>query len=106
MKILTIFCKDWTFRKVQHHFPSATRHMITVAKKTAEEKGILADSNPKSHPSLEKEVIDAVTKFYELDENSRMMPGKKDYVSVKVNNERVHMQRRLLLINLRALANF
>ena len=32
-----------------------------------------------------------------------MLPGKKDFVSVKVNNERFHMQKRLLLINLKEL---
>lgn len=102
IRILTIF-KDWSFRKILHHFPSATTHMITVAKKTAEEKGILSNPNPKSHPSLDKDVITVVTNFYELDENSRMLPGKKDFVSVKKNGERVHVQKRLLLVNLKEL---
>lgn len=102
MKILTIF-KNWPFRKIIRHFPSATFHMITVAKKTAEEKGILSEPDPKSHPSLQKEVVDLIVSFYELDENSRVMPGKKDYVSVKVNNDRVQMQKRLLLLNLKEL---
>lgn len=102
MRILTIF-KDWSFRKIQQHFPSATNHMITVAKKIAEEKGILSDSNPKSHPSLKEDVVELIISFYELDENSRMMPGKKDYVSVKINGKRTQVQKRLLLVNLREL---
>ncbi|XP_024947522.1 uncharacterized protein LOC112495382 [Cephus cinctus] len=102
MEILTIF-KDWSFRKITHHFPSATFHMITVAKKTAREKGILADSSPKRHPSLTKDVIDLIINFYENDENSRLLPGKSDFVSVKVSNERVHMQKRLILTNLKEL---
>ena len=41
---------------------------------------------------------------YQDDEYSRQMPGKKDYVSVgRGRNERVHMQKRLLLCNLREL---
>lgn len=77
--------------------------MITVAKKTAEEKIILFNPNPKNHPSLNEEVVTVVTSFYELDENSRMLPGKKDFVSVKKNGERVHVQKRLLLVNLKEL---
>ena len=57
-----------------------------------------SDPSSKSHSSLEKEVVNLVFSYYELDENSRILPEKKDYVAVKVNNERVHMQKRLLLI--------
>ena len=101
---LTIF-KDWSFRKITHHFPSATFHMITVSKKTATNLGVLAVP-AKKYRSLEKEVIDLFVSFYELDENSRMLPGKKDFVSIKVNHERLHMQKRLLLINLKELHQF
>ncbi|KAJ8943985.1 hypothetical protein NQ314_009568, partial [Rhamnusium bicolor] len=55
MKILTIF-KDWSFRKIQRHFPSATCNMIKIAKEVANEKGILSDTTPKSHPSLQKKL--------------------------------------------------
>ena len=41
--------------------------------------------------------ITLVKAFYEDDEFSRMMPGRKDYVSVGKN---IHMQKRLLLCNL------
>ena len=72
-------------------------------KKIAIEKGILSDTTPKSHPYLDKEVVDLIINFYELDENSRVMPGKKDFVSVKIDGKRVQMQKRLLLINLKEL---
>ena len=84
IQILIIF-KDWSFRKITHHFPSATFHMITVSKKTATNLGVLAVPGFKKYPSLEKEVIDLIVSFYELNENSRMLPGKKDFVYVKVN---------------------
>ena len=85
------------------HFPTATRHMITVAKTTAKEKGILSNPNPKTHPSLASNEVDTITNFYQSDDNTQLMPGKKDYVSVKVNGKRVHMQKRLLLNNLKEL---
>ncbi|XP_047129079.1 uncharacterized protein LOC124809226 [Hydra vulgaris] len=44
--------------------------------------------------------VQLVKTFYEDDEHSRIMPGKKDYVSIKRN---VHMQKRLLLCSLKEL---
>lgn len=102
IRILTLF-KDWSYRKIQHHFPLATDHMIKIAKQIANEKGILSDATPKIRPTLDKKVIDLIINFYQLDENSRIMPGKKDFVSVKVDGKRIQMQKRLLLINLKEL---
>lgn len=40
-------------------------------------------SFPKPGPSLPPETVDIVHAFYESDNISRVMPGKKDFVSVK-----------------------
>ena len=45
-------------------------------------------------------VITNIRQFYEDDQNSRLLPGKRDFVSV-ARNERV--QKRLLLSNLKEL---
>ena len=37
--------------------------------------------------------------FYEFDDISRILPGKKDFVSVRQDDQRVHVQNRLLLGN-------
>lgn len=102
IKILTIF-RHWSYSKIELTFPSATRHMITVAKNIAAEKGILSDTNPKSYPSLDKVTENNIVSFYQSDDNTQSMPGKKDFVSVKVNNRRIHVQKRLLLNNLNEL---
>ena len=47
-----------------------------------------------------KEVTRAVESFYQEDEFTRQMPGKKDFVSI-ANNVRV--QKRLILSNLKEL---
>jgi hypothetical protein len=44
-----------------------------------------------------------VTVFYESDEYSRLCPGKKDYLSIKIDGNRIHKQKRLLLANLNEL---
>ncbi|KYM99353.1 hypothetical protein ALC62_01883 [Cyphomyrmex costatus] len=79
--------------------------MIQVAKTTATENGILEGPNPKSHPALQENVANAIVTFYQSDEFSRVMPGQKDYVSVKVDGTRHHIQKRLVLNNLKELYN-
>ena len=44
-----------------------------------------------------------VQQFYESDEYSRTCPGKKECVSVKLNGIKQHIQKRLLLLNLKEL---
>ena len=39
--------------------------------------------------------------FYEFDDISRIMPSKKDFVSVRQGDQWVHFQKRLLLGNLK-----
>ena len=54
--------------------------------------------------TLSNDVIQQVELFYQDDEYSRLMPGKKDFVSVgKGRQGRVHEQKRLLLCNLHEL---
>lgn len=57
-------------------------------------KKINKDTMPKSHPSLEKQVVSLITNFYKLDDNGRVMQVKKT-VLVKVNNKDVKLQKRL-----------
>ena len=73
------------------------------AKALVAENGILATPNPKSGRSLPQETQRLVISFYEDDDNSRMMPGKKDCVSVRKSKGRVTIQKRLVLSNLREL---
>lgn len=41
--------------------------------------------------------------FYQSDENGRILPGKKDCVSVRINGKKQNVQKRLILCNLREL---
>lgn len=102
VKILSIF-RHWSYPKIQVNFPTATRHMITIAKNIAKDKGILGDPNPKNHPSLGVDVINSIMNFYQSDEHTQIMPGKKDFVSVIVDGHKIQMQKRLILNNLKEL---
>ena len=98
--VLTVLPKRWTIRKIQEEF-GASNYMVHKAKELVREKGILSTPNPKPGNTLTAETIDLVIKFYEYDEVSRMMPGCKDFVSVRKAEGRVHVQKRLVLSNLK-----
>ena len=55
---------------------------------------------PKIRKTLPDETIKTVECFYQDDEYTRQMPGKKDYISIARN---VHVQKRLILCNLKEL---
>ena len=48
-----------------------------------------------------QETVDLVLKFYKDEEVSRIMPGKKDYKSIKRLGQKVHEQKYLFLCNLK-----
>ena len=48
--------------------------------------------------TLSVTVTDIVYDFFMKDEHTRLMPGRKDFVSIKMN---IHKQRHLLLCNLK-----
>ena len=75
--------------------------MARKSKYLVKEKGVLSLPGPKPGPSLPPETVDIVHAFYEYDDISQVKPGKKDFVSVKQEGKCVHVQKRLVLSNLR-----
>ncbi|XP_065641529.1 uncharacterized protein LOC136073616 [Hydra vulgaris] len=76
--------------------------MVKQARALRDNKGILGERstdirNPKK---LTSEVINQIVNFYEDDSNSRLLPGAKDYISIKTVEDRKHIQKRLILCNL------
>lgn len=64
------------------------------------EKGVLSTPNPKPGRTVSENVAESVKDFYNSDEVSRMMPGKKDYVTIRNKDGKVQIQKRLVLANL------
>lgn len=102
IRILTIAPDSWSSREIAEEF-SVSRYMAFKAKKLGQEKGILSEPAVKKGKQLFDEIIHRVLTFYESDDYSRMCPRKKDFVSVKIDGERIQMQKRLLLVNLKEL---
>ena len=92
IQILTVLPKSWSIRKVQQEF-GTSNFMARRAKQLVKEKGILASPDPKPGHTLGQRTLELVHCFYESDNTSRVMPGKKDYVSVRTEEGRVHTQK-------------
>ena len=75
--------------------------MVHKAKSLVKSKGILSMANPNQGHSLGNDTIVLVQNFFVSGEISRIMPGKKDCVSIKVNDTRISVQKRLLLGSLK-----
>jgi hypothetical protein len=103
LKLITLAPPSWTIEKTANEF-GVSKYMVNKARKLKKAKGILPDVSPVKARKLSEESKAKVIDFYNDDEVSRMCPGKKDFVSVK-NSEgkRIHVQKRLLLANLREL---
>lgn len=75
--------------------------MINNAKVLFDKDGILTSPTPNKGKTLNSETMELVNNFFLNDDVSRLMPGKKDFVSIKENGVRRHEQKRLVLCNLR-----
>jgi hypothetical protein len=102
VKILTLTPDSWSIEKTASEF-NVTKYIVKKARKLKKEQGILAEPEVKKGKTISSDIEENVKLFYQNDEVSRMFPGKKDYVSVKINGKHVHMQKRLLLANLKEL---
>ena len=95
IQILTLIPNKWSQEYASKQFDESeysirTAHELKVG-------GILAKPAPHKGKTLPQETLDLVQSFYEDNEYSPQMPGKKDYVYIGLN---VHKQKQLVLCNL------
>ncbi|XP_066590497.1 uncharacterized protein [Prorops nasuta] len=103
IRILTLLPETWSLRKVCHTM-GCTKYMASLAKHLQKESGILSTPNKKLGRVLPNYIKSKVSEFYADDEISINMPGIKDYVSIRnENGKREHIQKRLILCNLKEL---
>ena len=69
------------------------RNTIQKVRKLKNEKGLLEMPDRVKRNKLSETVINLVMAYYCNDNNSRLLPGQKDYVSI---GYKVHMPKRLL----------
>lgn len=104
LQILTLAPKHWSIERTSKEF-EVTPFMVKKARKLKADHGILAMPGKKQGKVLSEEVKAKVQLFFEDDEFSRMCPGKKDFVAIRIQGERIEKQKRLLLCNLKEIYN-
>ena len=62
-----------------------SEHFVCKAWKLCSERAILAVPEPKRSKSLPADIAQLVEAFYQDNEDTWLMPGRKDYISIKHN---------------------
>lgn len=105
LQLLTILPKSWTIQKIIDTF-NTTKHMATQAKKISDERGVLATQNSsRVSIGLKDETKELVAQFFESEDISRAMPGKRDCITLKIDGKRQAVQKRLMMYTLRETYN-
>lgn len=100
MMILSVLPQSWSRSRITNEF-GVSDYMARAVKKLVKEKGVLSTPNPKPGKTLDTTTVEIVIDFYNCDDISRVMPGKKDVVTVRRGKEdKLHLQKRLILLNL------
>lgn len=102
VRILTIAPSSWSINKIASEF-NTSKYFARMSKNLKSMGGVLAETTSKTGKKLPENTISVVHEFYNNDQYSRMMPGRKDCVSVNLDGKRTSMQKRLLLFDLREL---
>ena len=102
LTILTTVPDSWSLNKISREF-RCSKQFAKKARQLKVSSGILADTTKKKGNRLPEETIQRINDFYNSDENSRIMPGMKEVVSIVTENGKESIQKRLLLLDLREL---
>lgn len=103
--ILTILPQSWSCKKIEEEF-GVSNYMARTVKRLVSEKGILSTPNPKPGKTLNENTAQLIKDFYNSDDVSRMMPGKKDFVTIRSQGSKVQVQKRLILANISEIYQF
>ena len=99
LQLLTLIPDSWNREKISTEF-NVTDYTVRQSRQLLKDQGILAMPDIGKGKHLSQATITLITNLYESDEYSRIMRGKKDIISISKN---IHVQKRLLLCNLREL---
>lgn len=102
VRILTIAPESWSIKKTSKEF-GASKRQVRKSKILRNAAGVLGETTMKAKRSLPLSTVNSVIQFYNHDDNSRIMPGRKDYKTVLVGNKRTAVQKRLLMMDMREL---
>ena len=100
IQLLTIVPCDLPICKVAEAF-NVSEYTARQARELRLPKGILSMPERKQRAGISQETKQTVLAFYESEEISRLLPGKKDCVSIRLPDKtKIKKQKRLLLSNI------
>ena len=100
VQCLTIVPDTWSISKTAEVF-NVTPYAVRQARELKAKKGILATPGKQSREGISEVTKNSVIRFYENEEVSRLRPGMKDCVSIKMpDGTKEKVQKRLLLANI------
>jgi len=102
IKIISLLPNSWSKTKIVEYF-GASEYMVKLTRQLVKDQGILPHLSKRQSNKISEAIINCVKEFYEDDENSRLCPGKKEYVSTVIDNVKVQKQKRLILLSLNEL---
>ncbi|KAJ8666715.1 hypothetical protein QAD02_008377 [Eretmocerus hayati] len=91
--LLTLAPEFWSRNDLVKEF-GCTEWGARRARGLVSDRGILSWPDKKRGKTLSPDVVDAVKAYYKRDDNSRLMPGMNDYISVENSDgKREHVQK-------------
>lgn len=101
IKILSVLPRSWSARRISNEFKISV-HLVLHTKQLVDEHGIFCEAKKRMGTrNLPSARVKLIGEFFLQDGFSQVCPGKFDFVNVLVNNEKVKIQKRLLLMNLK-----
>ena len=97
LQLLTLTPQSWTINQTKEWF-GVSSHLVKKARALKASSGILTEPMAKKGVGLPTSTVDAVREFFENDDISRLCPGKKDFVSIKVAGKGDINKRDLFLV--------
>lgn len=87
--LFTTLPVKWSTRKIAREF-GVSRRLVVSAKNLKEDKGYCSHPDKRIRRGMSSDLIEKVKDFYLSDNVSRVMPGVKDFKSIKVDGKRQH----------------
>lgn len=86
--VLSVLPRSWTIQQIINHV-GVTRALAEATKKLVTEKGVLQMPPPRVRSSpIDSNALKTMNEFYNSDEISRLMPGMKDCITIKADDEK------------------
>lgn len=99
IKLLTLVPQSCSIAKTIDEF-GVSEHLVRRARNLRLEHGISPVSTPSRGRPLSTDAVNKVVAFFQQDDISRPLPGKKDFKSATEGDKRVHKQKRLIVMNI------